>query len=157
MSPRAAALLEAFGFQDVADYVVGKADWLARGLPVVRDDDEPTVAGMLAVDAPLIDPTMTAGDAAALIDHADTGVGLVAGPGGTVLGLLTREDVSQETDQPVEALMELGPSTFRADADLDGPLDYMDRHDVDQVVITDPDGSFIGVMLRADVRAAMES
>ena len=33
MSPRAACRLEAFGFRPVYDYVTGKADWLASGLP----------------------------------------------------------------------------------------------------------------------------
>ncbi|MFF5019711.1 rhodanese-like domain-containing protein [Streptomyces sp. NPDC001165] len=33
MSPRAAAQLEQLGFRQVYDYVPGKADWLAAGLP----------------------------------------------------------------------------------------------------------------------------
>ncbi len=33
MSPRAAWRLEHFGFEEVYDYVLGKADWLAAGLP----------------------------------------------------------------------------------------------------------------------------
>jgi rhodanese-related sulfurtransferase len=33
MSPRAACRLELLGFTQVYDYVAGKADWLAHGLP----------------------------------------------------------------------------------------------------------------------------
>src|SRR5919198_3393595 len=33
MSPRAACRLETLGFIHVYDYVLGKADWLAHGLP----------------------------------------------------------------------------------------------------------------------------
>ena len=33
MSPRAACRLELLGFTQVYDYVLGKADWLAYGLP----------------------------------------------------------------------------------------------------------------------------
>jgi hypothetical protein len=33
MSPRAACRLETLGFGAVYDYVAGKADWLAHGLP----------------------------------------------------------------------------------------------------------------------------
>jgi 3-mercaptopyruvate sulfurtransferase SseA len=36
MSPRAAWRLEALGFTQVYDYTVGKADWLAAGLPTER-------------------------------------------------------------------------------------------------------------------------
>jgi hypothetical protein len=36
MSPRAASRLEGLGFERVYDYVPGKADWFARGLPTER-------------------------------------------------------------------------------------------------------------------------
>ena len=34
MSPRAAWRLESLGFGDVYDYVAGKVDWMAAGLPI---------------------------------------------------------------------------------------------------------------------------
>ena len=36
MSPRAAWRLESLGFARVYDYVAGKADWMAAGLPTER-------------------------------------------------------------------------------------------------------------------------
>ena len=42
MSPRAVCRLEALGFQQVYDYVPGKVDWLARGLP--REGEKATTA-----------------------------------------------------------------------------------------------------------------
>lgn len=33
MSPRAACRLATLGFEQIYDYVAGKSDWLARGLP----------------------------------------------------------------------------------------------------------------------------
>ena len=33
MSPRAACRLDTLGFEHVYDYLTGKYDWLARGLP----------------------------------------------------------------------------------------------------------------------------
>ncbi|MDP9404293.1 MAG: rhodanese-like domain-containing protein [Actinomycetota bacterium] len=38
MSPRAAWRLEHLGFAQVYDYVAGKVDWMAAGLPTVRAD-----------------------------------------------------------------------------------------------------------------------
>src|SRR5680860_1446480 len=38
MSPRAAWRLERLGFSSVYDYVAGKLDWMAAGLPTVRAD-----------------------------------------------------------------------------------------------------------------------
>ncbi len=150
MSPRAAVLLEAFGFEDVADYVTGKADWLARGLPVEYGGDEPITVGDLATQAPILEFGMSASDAASMIDHQEGNAGVVIGQGSVVLGLLTRADASGEPDASVEELMELGPSTFRADAKLDDALGYMHRHEVDQVVVSGPDGSLIGLLTRAD-------
>ena len=44
MSPRAAWRLEGLGFERVYDYVPGKADWSASGLPT-----EGTQAGILTI------------------------------------------------------------------------------------------------------------
>jgi CBS domain-containing protein len=152
MSPRAAVLLEAFGFNDVADYTNGKADWLARGLPMERADDTPAKAGDLAVQGPLLELEMAASDCASLIDHHDGNAGVVVGEGGVVLGLLTREAASSSPDAVAEEIMELGPSTFRADEDLETVLDHMDRNEVAHVVISDPDGAVIGLLKRSDAK-----
>ncbi len=45
MSPRAAARLETLGFDDVYDYVSGKSDWMAAGLPTVRESVGVPTAG----------------------------------------------------------------------------------------------------------------
>lgn len=147
-------LLESFGFQDVRDYVVGKADWLARGLPVERAEEEPVTAGLVAEQPPIFEPEMSTSDATSMIDHQGGAAGVVVGEGGVVLGLLTREAAGKEPDATIEEVMELGPSTFRADADLDGPIGYMDRHDVDQVVVAEPDGRLIGLLTREAAQEA---
>src|SRR5919199_2317068 len=48
MSPRAACRLATLGFTDVYDYVAGKADWLAYGLPVEGEHAEVLTAGRVA-------------------------------------------------------------------------------------------------------------
>jgi len=48
MSPRAACRLETLGFEQVFDYVEGKADWLARGLPAEGEQADEGRAGHLA-------------------------------------------------------------------------------------------------------------
>ena len=44
MSPRAAWRLERLGFAEVYDYVAGKADWIAAGLPTLRSSAPPARA-----------------------------------------------------------------------------------------------------------------
>ena len=41
MSPRAAWRLEAFGYPEVYDYVAGKSDWMAAGLPTEGNSAHP--------------------------------------------------------------------------------------------------------------------
>ncbi len=48
MSPRAAWRLESLGFHDVYDYVDGKLDWMAAGLPTEGTNAEHPRAGDLA-------------------------------------------------------------------------------------------------------------
>ena len=53
MSPRAAWRLESLGFTQVFDYVPGKADWFASGLP--REGklaSVPTIGGVARRDVP---------------------------------------------------------------------------------------------------------
>ena len=50
MSPRAACRLDTLGFAEVYDYVPGKADWRAHGLPVEGEHADLPTAGGLARD-----------------------------------------------------------------------------------------------------------
>ena len=51
MSPRAACRLETLGFARVYDYVLGKADWLAHGLPTEGEQaDLPRAKDLLSDD-----------------------------------------------------------------------------------------------------------
>src|SRR5215218_4817204 len=45
MSPRAASRLESLGFEQVYDYVAGKADWGSTGLPLEGTNGSETRAG----------------------------------------------------------------------------------------------------------------
>src|SRR5215470_11001301 len=53
MSPRAAWRLESLGFGDVYDYVAGKLDWMAAGLPTEGTNAQrPRAADLARKDAP---------------------------------------------------------------------------------------------------------
>ncbi|CAN5858074.1 hypothetical protein BH23ACT4_BH23ACT4_15200 [soil metagenome] len=53
MSPRAGTRLEALGFEQVYDYVLGKADRKAAGLPLEgHSPDYQTVADAMRPDVP---------------------------------------------------------------------------------------------------------
>src|SRR6266508_4613908 len=57
MSPRAAARLESIGFEQVFDYVAGKADWGSAGLPLEGTNGSETRAGAyVRADVPTCGP-----------------------------------------------------------------------------------------------------
>jgi hypothetical protein len=57
MSPRAASRLESVGFEQVYDYVAGKADWGSAGLPLEGENGSETRAGAhLRRDVPTCQP-----------------------------------------------------------------------------------------------------
>src|SRR5919201_2488563 len=108
MSPRAACRLETLGFEQVYDYVPGKADWLARALPTEGTAAGRPRAGTLARDD-VVTCRLTdrVGDIRPLVEASPYGFALVKTERGTVLGRL-RASTMAEADESAsaESLME---------------------------------------------------
>lgn len=142
MSPRAACRLERLGFDPVYDYTLGKADWLAAGLPTEGQphparvleaaDRHPSTCGPDAIVAAVV---------ARLADHDSC---VVIEDHDVVLGRLRLTQVDPADHRRVEDVMEPGPTTVRADADLAESLTRMASRHVTSLVITNPDGVLLG-------------
>jgi hypothetical protein len=145
--------LESLGFTEVYDYVAGKADWSARGLPM-----EGELAGYAAaIHAADIDvPTCLVSDSVASIKSMleSAPVCIVTNSSGIVLGRIGQRELETTADTAAE-IMEEGPSTFRPDVPLDELLERMQSRDVDNVVITDPDGRLMGILYRSRAEELM--
>ncbi len=143
MSPRAACRLERLGFEPVYDYTVGKADWLAAGLP---SEGQPHPARVLEA-ADRHPATCRPGDNVAAIaarfPDRDTCV-VVDDHDDVVLGRLRPHQVDPADERRVEDVMEPGPATVRADADLAETLTRMNNRHVTALLVTDPDGVLLG-------------
>ncbi len=152
MSPRAACRLEALGFDEVYDYVPGKVDWLARGLP--REGAKATERR--AGDA-ILREVVTArledrvGDVRADVEASPYGFALVVSEGGVLLGRLRRAALEGDPVQPASAVMEAGPSTVRADTPLGELRARLEARDLRTAVVTTPDGVLVGVVRRQDL------
>ena len=151
MSPRAASRLESIGFAPVYDYVAGKADWLAYGLP--REGTaatEPTVAEFARTDVPTcrLDERLT--DVQARVRDSDWDTCIVVNDERVVLGRLGRAALAQDADARVVDVMTEGPTTIRPNKRLSVQLKQMQDRSLTSAVVTLSDGRLVGAVLRSD-------
>ena len=153
MSPRAACRLATLGFTRVYDYAPGKVDWLAHGLPAEGTAaDRPTAGSLARHDVATCPLDTTAGAALAAIADSPYGFALVTNADGVLLGRLRRSTLETVTgEDPVEAILEPGPSTIRPHETVAELLTRLERSDVRTLVVTRPDGTLVGVIRREDI------
>ena len=138
MSPRAACRLELLGFEAVYDYVPGKVDWIARGLPTEGEKADVPRVGRLARDDVA---TCGLGDPVDDLQTAPYGFCLVLAEDGTVLGRIRRSTLK----------LEPGPSTVRYDLAVDELRERLDKRDLKTAIVTTPEGKLVGVVRRRDL------
>ena len=152
MSPRAAWRLEALGFEQVHDYVGGKADWLANGLP--RDGERaavPYAGDLVDPDPPTCALHDTVGDVQQRLNGTHYGFCLVLNDRRIVLGRVPRSAMKgADTDATAESVMEPGPSTVRFDIPARDLVQRLTGKDLKTAVVTTPGGCLVGVFHRAD-------
>src|SRR5215213_2148530 len=148
MSPRAACRLETLGFEHVYDYVPGKADWLARGLPSEGTNaDRPRVCAAARDDVVTCSLDTRTGGLIEKIDASAYGFALVIADGGTLLGRVRRSKLADaDPGATAEEVMDPGPSTVRADLDVDELRKRLDKRNLKTALVSTPEGRLIGVV-----------
>jgi CBS domain-containing protein len=139
------------GFAPVYRYTLGKVDWIAAGLPTVRAA-QPSRRVLDAVrrDVPTCAPGAPAGLAMQQARAQGWDRCMVIAGQGTVVGILRADRISATEQAPAAEVMQPGPTTVRADEDLDATRQRMhDRH-VAHLLVTTPDGILIGVLNAED-------
>ncbi len=68
-------------------------------------------------------------------------------------GLVRHASSLARTEETVAEVMEPEAKTFRPDASLDGPLEYMRDHGLESVVVTTGDGVMVGLLTRDEIEA----
>ena len=151
MSPRAAWRLEDFGFGPVYDYVAGKQDWFASGLPREGQQRRTPHAGDVADrNVPICKPTDLVGRVRDRVRAMNRDLCVVVNDAHVVLGLLRTRALNADADALVETVMNPGPSTFRPSVTVDEMATYFREHELDSAVITTSGGVLIGLLRRAD-------
>ncbi len=152
MSPRAACRLETLGFEHVVDYVAGKADWLARGLPTEGVKAGERRAGELArEDVATCGLSERIHDVRRRVESSPYGFALVVAADNVLLGRLRRAALEGDDDATAEEVMEPGPSTIRIDTALDKLAHRLDRGGYRTAVVSTPEGALVGIVRRSDL------
>jgi hypothetical protein len=119
MSPRAASRLASIGFEQVYDYVAGKADWGSAGLPLEGAEGIETRAGAhVHTDVPTCRPHDRLRALCERLDESGWDTCFVVDERRVVLGRLGRRAIRGREDVTAEDAMALGPSTIRPSAGL---------------------------------------
>src|SRR5437660_6607842 len=112
MSPRAAWRLETLGFGEVYDYIDGKVDWMAAGLPTEGTNAQHPRAGDIArKDVPTAGLQEKLGDVKARVEVQGWDAVVVVNDRRVVLGLLRARELAGAREQAVEKAMRPGPRT----------------------------------------------
>lgn len=151
MSPRAAWRLESMGYGDVHDYVDGKLDWMAAGLPTEGANAKRPRAGEVArKDVPTCGLKESVGAVRKRAQEAGFNAAVVVNEERVVLGLLRSKELDSEPDLPIEGAMRPGPSTFRPFVSISEMAHYMVEHRLENSPITTSDGRLVGLLFQVD-------
>ncbi len=151
MSPRAAWRLEGLGFERVYDYVPGKADWFASGLPKEgRLASVPTIGDAAWRDVPTCAPAEKVENARDRVRAAGWDACVVVNKERVVLGLLREKELSSDPETTVERVMRCGPTTFRPDVPVGKMAGRMRERGARTVLVTTSDGRLVGLLYRDD-------
>jgi CBS domain-containing protein len=151
MSPRAALRLDSLGFTRVYDYIAGKIDWLAFGLPTDgQNAKRPRAKDVLRADLPTCRLDEPLGDVRKRVENAGWDTCAVVTEANVLLGLLRGKAWEADPVQPVEQVMSEGPSTIRPSEFLEDVTSRMQKRDVAALTVTDSEGHLLGLMVRKD-------
>ena len=144
------------GFTRVYDYVAGKLDWLAAGLPTEGTNAmRPRAADLARKDVPTGRPDEHLEDVRARVGAAGWDACVVVNEARVVLGLLRAAQLQGDPAARLEAVMRPGPSTFRPFVSIEEMARFMIEHTLESSPITTSDGRLVGLLRRDDaVRAA---
>ena len=152
MSPRAACRLATLGFTQVYDYMPGKLDWLARGLPREGDKaDEPRAIDVARQDVVTCALDERIADVHARVVKSPFRFAFVVSADGVLLGRLRRAALEGNGAARAEHVMQPGPSTVRPDTPPGDLAERLRLRDLATAVISDPEGRLLGVVRRADL------
>jgi CBS domain-containing protein len=149
MSPRAAWRLANLGYPAVFDYVAGKADWLAYGLP--WQGTAALISPYVSRDVDTCRPDESIASVRQRLAPAHGDMVIVVNDQDIVLGRLDPAAHDGQPDLAASQVMTEGPTTVRPSEEIDPLLERMAKANVNQIIVTHPDGRLDGLYHRPTV------
>jgi CBS domain-containing protein len=135
----------------VFDYVTGKLDWLASGLPIEGKQAGVPRAGQVARrEVPTCHVTDRLGDVRDRVQKAGSDVCVVIDGASVVLGLLRGNAFNAAPESVIEQIMESGPTTIRPHVPVESVTERMRKQGVEHNVVTTLGGRLVGVLYRKE-------
>jgi len=158
MSPRAAWQLEALGFEDVYDFVAGKAEWIASGLATEGKGPHYPLTGEVARRDLVYECHLgsAVGESRAAVAARGHAYCVVLNDQDILMGRLRKRHLEIGDERIVDLVMETGPTTVRATESAAALLKRMQARDVPAVLVTTPKGRSLGIARRSDLEKAVE-
>jgi Mg/Co/Ni transporter MgtE len=142
------------GFREVYDYVAGKLDWMAAGLPTEGTNAmHPRAGGVSRKDVPTAQLDERLGDVRERVRAAGWDAVVVVTSQRVVLGLLRSRELEKDPNLRIEQAMRPGPSTFRPYVSIKEMAESMTQHKLESSPITTSDGRLVGLLLQKDAIA----
>ena len=142
------------GFGDVYDYVAGKLDWMAAGLPTEGSNaTHPRAGGVSRKDVPTAKLDERLGAVRQRVQAMGWDAAVVINSERVVFGLLRSKELEKDPDLLIEQAMRPGPSTFRPYVSIKAMAEKMTEHKVESSPITTSDGRLVGLLLQKDAAA----
>jgi CBS-domain-containing membrane protein len=142
--------LETLGFRHVAEYVGGKADWVAHALPREGERASIPYASDLADGDPptcALDTRLSA--VSQLLAQSSYGYCLVVSQDRILLGRVRKSAIADaEPTASPESVMEPGPSTVRASTPAKELAERLAGQGLRTAILTTPRGRLLGVFHR---------
>jgi len=140
------------GFTAVFDYVAGKQDWLANGLPSEGKRAETARIGdLVRKDVPTCSIDDTVGRVKERAADAGWDMAVAVSEERIILGLLRNEQLAALPNSTVDQVMQPGPSTWRPNLGVERMVGHAVRYHLPHLLVSTSDGVLVGVLRRSDI------
>ncbi|MEO6795592.1 MAG: CBS domain-containing protein [Candidatus Dormibacter sp.] len=139
------------------DFAPGKQAWYEENEPREGKAAEETWIGdVMDADVPTCRLTDRIGDVRERVRTDGHDICVVVNDQRIVLGLLRKDALEADDSVTAEAVMHVGPSTFRPNLSLEEMLKFQREHNIKTVsLITTPKGRLLGTIARNDLEATL--